>query len=382
MCEGDESDNTRATCRPEKYGEDEFGTFRIDDKVWTMNEIRDLPLFMEDAPRNIDENPDLLALQSLVYDGHTDEEMAEHFRKLGNEAFRTSTGPIASQNALLAYTKGLEMEGKDGALNSQLYSNRAAVSLRVEEYQKAVEDCRRAIQQDPANIKARFRGAKSSEALGLTSQAIKFCDGALALSPGEKEVRQLRERLARQLDEEEKGRQDTRQAEMGAAMAQNVTDAAAVGLLEGRGLNIGPLLYDVGMYIPYGKPKPKTASDGGAIEWPLLMLYDEVSQSDFVERFDERCTLGEQLQLMFPPDRPVDWDREAKYLHSQLVVYLEFFAEAEGAATRLARVDLDAPLADALAGVNRVSPCLPLHVLVRDSPALRHFCAEHLLQLA
>ncbi|CAK0859173.1 unnamed protein product [Prorocentrum cordatum] len=42
-------------------------------------------------------------------------EMAEHFRKLGNEAFRLSTGKIASQNALLAYTKeGLEMECKDG----------------------------------------------------------------------------------------------------------------------------------------------------------------------------------------------------------------------------------------------------------------------------
>ncbi|CAK0859174.1 unnamed protein product, partial [Prorocentrum cordatum] len=78
-----------------------------------------------------------------------------------------------------------------GGLNSQLYSNRAAVSLRVGEYQKAVDDCRRAILQDPANIKARFRGAKASEALGLTSQAIRFCDGALALSPAEKEVLQL-----------------------------------------------------------------------------------------------------------------------------------------------------------------------------------------------
>mmetsp|Transcript_110255 Transcript_110255/g.299079 ORF Transcript_110255/g.299079 Transcript_110255/m.299079 type:complete len:380 (+) Transcript_110255:106-1245(+) len=376
MCEGGESASEGP---PVRYGEDEFGEYRIDDRVWTMNEIRDHPLFMEDVPRDISDNPELLALQSLVYDGNTDEEMAEHFRKLGNEAFRLSTGKIASQNALLAYTKGLEMECKDGTLNSQLYSNRAAVSLRVGEYQKAVDDCRRAILQDPANIKARFRGAKASEALGLTSQAIRFCDGALALSPAEKEVLQLRERLARQLAKEEKGRQDTRQAERGVAMAQNVSDAAAVGQLEGRGLSLGPLLYDVGMYVAYGKPKPKTASDGGAIEWPMLMLYDEVSQSDFVETFDERCTLGEQLQLMFPPDRPVEWDSEGKYQHTQLVVFLEFFAEAEGVETRMARVDLDAPLADALARVERVSPCLPLHVLVRHSPALRHFCEEHSL---
>ena len=101
------------------------------------------------------------------------------------------------------------------------------------------------------------------------------------------------------------------------------------------------------------------------VEWPMLMLYDEVNQSDFVGAFDERAaleawplrthfsrplpwfsvgfgwfwvqkrskTMGkrietplldeEQLQLMFPEDRQVDWDEQGKYVWSALVAYLE-----------------------------------------------------------
>lgn len=363
----------------QNFGEDEFGEYTIDNHVWTMNEIRDHPLFMEDVPSDISDNPHLLALQSILYDGNTDEEMAEHFRKLGNEAFRTSTNKMASQNALMAYTKGLEMECKDLKLNSQLHSNRAAVSLRLEEHQKAVDDCRKAIDLDEENLKARFRAAKASEALGLTSQAIGFCDGALALFPADKEVCRLRESLLQRLAREEQGRQTTRQAAQAEVMARGAADTAAAVLLESRGVRLGPLLYDVGMYTSGGKPRPKLTDDGDAIDWPLLVLYDEVGQSDFVQSFDERCTLEEQLQIMFPPDRPVDWDMEGKYKWNQLVVYLEFFPEVEGVDTRMLRVVLDEPLCHALSSISRVSPCLPLHVLVASTAALEHFCREHSL---
>merc|ERR1719230_626724 len=135
-------------------------------------------MFMEDMPRNIDDNPYLLALQNLLYEGKTMEGMAEYFKNLGNEAFRMSTNAVATKNALQAYTKGLEMECADSKINSQLHSNRAAVSIRLKEYDKAVDDCRKAIKLDPSNVKAIFRAAKASEALGLTSQALEFCTEA------------------------------------------------------------------------------------------------------------------------------------------------------------------------------------------------------------
>mmetsp|Transcript_95224 Transcript_95224/g.221023 ORF Transcript_95224/g.221023 Transcript_95224/m.221023 type:complete len:383 (+) Transcript_95224:46-1194(+) len=359
----------------ELLGEDEYGTYRIDDRVWTMNEIRDHPLFMEDVPSDISENPHLLALQNVLYDDQTPEELAEHFRKLGNEAFRTSTNKIASQNALMAYTRGIEMECDDAALNSHLHSNRAAVSLRLNEHEKAVDDCRKAVGLDPTNFKAYFRAAKASEALGLTKQALQFCASALTRSPEEAEFLQLRARLSERLAREESARSDARCADAKAAEALGEADKAVEALLALRGARLGPLLFEMAMYARGGRPRPKLAEDGAAVQWPLLLLYDEVSQSDFVECFDERCSLGEQLQLMFPSDRRVEWDEECKYIWDRLVAYLQFYPEGQRD-TQLLHVNTEAPLVEGLQ--QRCLPaCLVIHVLALESGAHESFCKAH-----
>merc|ERR1712046_461045 len=81
---------------------------------------------------------------------------------------------------------------------------------------------------------------------------------------------------------------------------------------------------DITHYTHGAPPQPRLAQedteagDGSAVVWPLLLLYDETSQTDFVEAFDDRCLLEEQLQLMFPADRKVDWDEEGKYVWHDL----------------------------------------------------------------
>merc|ERR1712238_59775 len=126
------------------------------------------------------------------------------------------------------------MECKDQALNSQLHSNRAAVSLRLKEYDKAVNDCRCAIKLDPSNAKAPFRAAKASEALGLTSQALAFCKDALQLMPGEKEVRDMKVRLTRRLEKEDKGRREDRISAEKVKQEQYFADMTVVAALERR----------------------------------------------------------------------------------------------------------------------------------------------------
>jgi len=356
------------------WGEDEYGRYRIDDHVWTMNEIRDHPLFMEDVPSDISDNPYLLALQNIVYDDQSPEDLAEHFRKLGNEAFRTANNRIANQNALLCYTKGLEMECSDKALNSQLHSNRAALSLRVEQYDKAVDDSRKAIELDPSNLKAYFRGAKASEALGLTGQALRFCAAALRQRPEEQDFLKLQASLSKRLEREERDRQRLRRVDAKEVSDRQAVDSAVSALLTSRGARLGPLLFDASMYAKGAPPRPKLTEDG-AIEWPLLLLYDETSQSDFVETFDERCCLSEQLQMMFPPDRPVEWDEEGKYIWDRLVAYMEYYPE-EGRETEMFLVDTGAPLEAALQD-RCLPPCLGIHIHVRASGALASFCRTH-----
>lgn len=374
---------------PEKddgtWGEDEFGKYRISDTIWTMNEIRDHPLFMEDMPSDISDNPHLLAMQSMVYDGQTMEEMAEHFKKLGNDAFRMSPAtPISNMNALLMYSKALEMECTDKALNSQLYSNRAAVSLRLKEYTKAVDDCRTALRLDTKNSKASYRAAKAADGQGLTSQAIAFCDHAINLLPEDKDLPIMKKRLVKRLEKEEKAREQDRQVLEKAAEELRFADIAATQALEARQVQLGPPMWDITQYTRGAPPRPRLAKegeeegDGQAVVWPMLLLYDETSQSDFVESFDDRCMLEEQLQLMFPSDRPVDWDEEGKYTWDRLVIYLECYEAEKGKDTHMVKLAAEVCLQEQLLG-RRVPPCLVLHVFVADTPAHTHFCGNHSL---
>lgn len=359
-----------------KWGEDKLGKYKIFEKAWTMNEIRDHPMFMEDVPSDISDNPHLLALQNLIYDGQTPEELAEHFRQLGNEAFRSSTNKVSSQNALLAYTKGLEMECKDKALNSQLHSNRAAVSIRMKANDKAIDDCRRAIELDSKNTKAWFRGATASEALGLTGQALKFCMGALESSPDDQQLKRFQSKLKKQLAKEEEEHRQRRKAEAEAQQENSMATSSVKAVLEKRNVQVGPILFDVAMYFQGRQPQPQLSDDSAdAVQWPLLMLYDETCQSDFVEVFDERCTLNEQFENMFPKDRRVDWDEEGKYVWDRLVAYLEYYP-GSGSGTRMFRVKTEEPLTAALDNIH-VPKVLSLHVLVGGTGAHESFCREH-----
>lgn len=366
-----------------QWAEDEFGKYRLNDEVWTMNQIRDHPLFMEDMPRDISDNPNLLALQSLIYDGQSQEEMAEHFKKMGNEAFRISPAtPVSAQNALACYTKALEMECENKALNSQLHSNRAAISLRLNEYHQAVNDCRVALRLDPDNHKASYRGAKACEAQGLTLQALAFVSHSLRYKPDEKELVDMKKRLELRLKREEQAREHDRQLLEKAAEEQRAADLTAKLVLEAGLVHLGPPMWDMTQYCRGAPPQPRLAregedeaGDGKAIVWALLLLYDETSQSDFVECFDDRCALEEQLQVMFPSDSKVDWDEDGKYTWDRLVVYLECYAGMEGKATHLVKLATDSRLMEQLKG-RRVPPSLILHVFVADTPAHSHFCSD------
>eukprot|EP00747_Dinoflagellata_sp_TGD_P163864 gnl/TRDRNA2_/TRDRNA2_183037_c0_seq1.p2 gnl/TRDRNA2_/TRDRNA2_183037_c0~~gnl/TRDRNA2_/TRDRNA2_183037_c0_seq1.p2 ORF type:complete len:416 (+),score=95.11 gnl/TRDRNA2_/TRDRNA2_183037_c0_seq1:99-1250(+) len=363
-----------------RWGEDEYGKYRIDDKVWTMNEIRDHPLFMEDVPSDISDNPHLVALQNLVYGDEDDpkspEELALHFKKLGNEAFSMKDKTtIANQNAMMCYTKALEQECKDAALNSQLHSNRAAVSLRIGEYSKAVDDCRRALEFDRTNVKAFFRGAKASEALGLTAQALRFATNAVSIQPDDKEMKALKETLEKRLAKENKGRAEDVKKQSKAREDLQYCDMAVVNALGARDVKIGPPLYEMTMYLLKEGSRPKLGEDCDTVSWPLLLLYDETNQSDFVESFEELCCMDDQLQMMFPEDRHPGWDEEGKYVWDRLSCYMECFEEG-GSGTTMVRIRRDVPLQGQLSG-HCIPPVLVFHVLVTGTAADDHFCKSN-----
>ncbi|CAJ1337100.1 unnamed protein product [Effrenium voratum] len=122
------------------------------------------------------------------------------------------------------YREGLEVRCSDPVLNAQLYSNRAHVRLLLRQFVEAVDDCRKAIEQDPKNIKAYWRAARGSLQLDLCRNGMDFCEEGLQMAPGDADLKKLRDACAEKLA----GQQQRRQAQAAAHRDFNADEAMAV----------------------------------------------------------------------------------------------------------------------------------------------------------
>lgn len=87
-------------------------------------------------------------------------------RSNGNQHFKESR----FSEAFTAYTEGLEHD----PYNSILLCNRAAYRFKLDQYEKAVEDCTAALNVHPSYIKARLRRAKCNSKVSLPLEKIIF----------------------------------------------------------------------------------------------------------------------------------------------------------------------------------------------------------------
>eukprot|EP00899_Mesostigma_viride_P029603 jgi/Mesvir1/9828/Mv19663-RA.1 len=133
-------------------------------------------IFMDKIPDNIEDNPDLLAIQALMYDDDP-VEVAENFKRQGNHAL--TRGAPFYNNAVKFYTQALEAKAGIPENDSIYLSNRAHVYLLQGNFGKAFNDAQQAIALNPGNIKAYFRAAKACVQLNKYEEAAKMCTAAL-----------------------------------------------------------------------------------------------------------------------------------------------------------------------------------------------------------
>eukprot|EP00434_Breviolum_minutum_P009273 symbB.v1.2.008173.t1/scaffold512.1/size193505/14 len=149
---------------------------------------------------------------------------ADAFKKKGNERLKENT-KSAAREALEFFTSGLEVRCSDPVLNAQLYSNRAHVRLLLRQFVEAVDDCRKAIERDPKNIKAYWRAARASLHLDLCRNGIDFCDAGLEHAPKDGDLQKLRATCAEKLA----GQQQRRKAQASSAQRDfNADEAIAI----------------------------------------------------------------------------------------------------------------------------------------------------------
>ncbi|XP_045370225.2 tetratricopeptide repeat protein 4 isoform X2 [Camelus bactrianus] len=246
-------------------------------------EFEKIPLFMKKAPSEIDprENPDLACLQSIIFD---------------------------------------EERSPEGNFRSALNDVTAARKLK------------------PCHLKAVVRGALCHLELKNYAEAVSWCDEGLQIDATEKKLLEMRakadrlkrteQRDIRKAKLKEKKEQNQNEALLQAIKARNIRliseaaredeDSASEGLSE-------LVLNGLNSENPYGARL--SVDDQGRLSWPVLFLYPEYAQSDFISAFHEDSRFIDHLMVMF--GETPSWDLEQKYCPDNLEVYFEDEARAE-----------------------------------------------------
>ena len=307
---------------------------RADSESSTESDLDDNPLFWR-VPPSQRKNPSKRALeleemfQRMVYDDRNADNLAEDFRERGNQAFRM--GQLDEAESLFAealeWARVVEDKTRGQAHAALVLSNRAQLHLKRGNNRSALRDAQAALHADPASVKARFRAIKAALALGKTLVALALLKGHeddAALAPLADETKKAVARAQAQ------ARSDERKV-----YAQRKADADLRALLRSR-----PIRFGSGDASRDGAPAKQA---DGSLAWPLVLLYPEHSQSDFVQAVHETSAVDDVLALVFADSPP--WDASRHYTLDALDVY---FCERAAVALDLARPLFEqAPLRDA-----------------------------------
>ena len=311
----------------------------LDPNKSTLEQLQQLPFFMTTLPDNFEDNVQLQALQALLYEG-TDEEIAANFKERGNEAFKLGSR-AGYMDALVLYTKGLDLRCNDVALNAQLWANRAAAQYSLGNYGFCVKDAVRSLALNPENAKCYWRAASAAMALKKYQQAGQFCSAGLQRHPESSELARLQDTIA--LHEAQHAQEDAR-LEQGrlkkAALIKAFTargmaytaDAERLALLE-----LGPGVF--------GSNHPTAALKGAQLHLPLIFMYPPAGQFDVIEAANEADTLLDHVCTVF--ESPAPWDANSLYCNPcEMVAYVreQLSAEESSSPSIIYKVPLDTAL--------------------------------------
>ncbi|XP_011685099.1 PREDICTED: protein unc-45 homolog B [Wasmannia auropunctata] len=116
---------------------------------------------------------------------------AQEWKEKGNEEFNKGNW----SEALSHYTNALKLVKEDNAETAVYYKNRAAVYLKLCDYERVIKDCDDALKICFNDPKALFRRCQALEALGRFEEAYRDARNILLSDPGNKIIQPIAARL-------------------------------------------------------------------------------------------------------------------------------------------------------------------------------------------
>ncbi|KAH9249482.1 hypothetical protein BASA81_012844 [Batrachochytrium salamandrivorans] len=273
---------------------------------------------------------------SMIYDDKPPKQLAVEAKDRGNIALQQGFCDVARD----AYKEGLKFahqawndEFDATELIATLLNNRAQVELKAKNYRAAIKDCKASLKLVPTSNKAKFRGAKACLAINKPNEALEcflfdveeLVDDGLVMATTTTKPSDV-DKTMEELRTLSKIKRECMQLEQklriqAATVANRITAQASLELkwrelFIQHKVKIGPLTMDLQHYTggveTVGNPGPKpTIKPNGAWAWPVLFMYPEHSQSDFVQEFDESTLFKDMLGTMFAT--APDWDVNHRY---------------------------------------------------------------------
>jgi len=335
-------------------------------------ELKQHPAFMTDVDSTKPLPEALEALQAMKYQSDSPDDNALSYKEDGNKNFELGKYRWAIDN----YTEGIKCRPTGQLLNAVLYTNRAAANYRIGNYRSALNDCIEARKFESSHLKAIIRGAMCYVELKEFADAIAWCDQALQMSPTDEKMKNLRAKADKLIREEESGRR----RELAAKRKKLRDQQQILVAVEERGIRLpqseGSSTGDVSTLFSAKSHRPNdvhvSLSSAGVLQWPVMLLYPEFGESDFIEAFSELSTFAEHFEVMFGDEKPA-WDVEGKYKPSHLQVLFENVEQQ-----RLYEIDASSTLLSALQHkqymVHDGMPCFL--VIVRHSLFAKYFTAR------
>lgn len=263
------------------------------------------------------EKPEFQALQSLLYEGEP-EEIAQNFLNHGNESLKASNDlkgepfKLKIADAMNCYSEGIAQNCKDSKINYELHLGMAKAEMSLKNYGKLKEQVELAIKfKETAEIF--YLGAWSRFHVNKWQECIDFCKKALILDENHKEAKSF---MAYALGEmmKEKKKMD----EM--ALINKLEEAKKLELfseIQKYGIKVGKQLH----YLPQDIGASLYLDDYNVLHFPVIILYDEFMQCDFIQDFPMDSTFEEQLKIVL--EHPAPWDPEHRYKLKSVDVFYE-----------------------------------------------------------
>ncbi|KAK2589314.1 hypothetical protein KPH14_007864 [Odynerus spinipes] len=339
-----------------------------------QEEMEKHPFFIKKMPEPGEElSPLMEGLQQLKYstDENTPEELANNYKEDGNFNYKHKKYRMA----IISYTEGIKTKCKDQELMAQLYNNRAASHYMLKNYRSSLNDSKQALKLKPNYVKSVERAATCCFHIKDYDQCIELCDRILDCCSNDKTALDLKTRAITAKKNLQRDRRKQEKAEKKVRMEEE----KLLSVIKSRGINLEsldgekvPNLKDLESRAPQVMQSKVHLDENDRLVWPVIFLYPEVQETDFVQNFHEDITIKEQLEELFR-ESP-EWDTKHRYTPDNIVVYFEGKDK-----TSLYLIDVSKSLGEILMDERFVvrggTPAFL--VFVRDSKAEARFLATY-----